>query len=297
MKFFIILFLFFSSFSIAKEEKKVNLDEEFHLAIAIYKYKDSHREKIKSVVSRISSILEKELNSKFRVSYIDNVEDEINHYIDYDKSNIIIVYTSTYLENKKLLKKYSKSPFYISGEEGSIQYYLIANKSSNIKKLKDIEGKNFITFRGYNNYNNWLDFITLKELNTSYHKMISSSKAVYSLKRLLLDVYFKKYDFTVVPKNVYNDMLLLNPSLENELLIIKKSKPIFQDVLGLIHKKMPRKMLDKLFKVIESNSFKDEEENILSVINRWKIENFEYEKLEELESFWIEYKKLSYKSR
>ncbi len=42
--------------------------------------------------------------------------------------------------------------------------------------------------------------------------------------RLILNIYFNKADFSVVSKTVYRDMILLNPSIEKRIKVIKKIK-------------------------------------------------------------------------
>ena len=140
-------------------------------------------------------------------------------------------------------------------------------------------------------------FLFYKKLNTSYKKIISSTKYVNTTKRLLLDVYFKKYDFTVVPRKVYNDMVLLNPALEKELIIIEKSKPIFIYGLGLIQKKAPQVIVDKMNKIIEDESFRNRIKDMLSLVDRSRFKRIEFDDLKELESFWNEYKILKNKNK
>ena len=52
------------------------------------------------------------------------------------------------------------------------KYYLIANKKSNIKSIKDLKDKSFITLSIDDNYSNWLDTLVRKELDVSYKKII-----------------------------------------------------------------------------------------------------------------------------
>ncbi len=272
-----------------------SLDESYSFAVNINNYNKVYQNKIKSVITRISKEFENLHDEKYsvNVNFIDNSKsDFLNAYVNYLKFNGFVSYTSYYLRNKKSLKKSSKYFFTFDHNQEFQQYILLVNKKANIKNLKDLKDKRFVSFIANDNYNDWLDYLTLKELNKTYKDLIEKENKVQKDSTLVLDLYFDKADFTVIRKSIFEDIVSLNPSILKKVSIIKESEPIFLYGIGMFHKKTPKKIIEGFDLIVKDGTFNNSYQQVLKVLGNTKIKKISIDDLEELEKFYNKYIKL-----
>lgn len=288
MKFFkyILIFLFVTL------TLHANLKEEYTFGITIYKFDKVYQNKAKRLILKTLDKMAEKLDSKISVIFIDSEDKLLEDFKKFEKMNTMIVYSSFYLKNKEEIKKISKNPFLFNNSKKMTQYYLIANKKSNIKSSKDLKNKSFASLTIDDNYSTWIDFLVRKNLNTSFRNIIKNEKRVNKNEKLLLNVYFNKVDFTAVSKIFYDDMVLLNPSITKNLVIIEKSEPIFFFSLGLFHKNTPSKLTEAFHRLIDDGSFNKEFRNLYKVLNLYGIQKTSFESLKSLDDFYNNYLKL-----
>ncbi len=123
-------------------------------------------------------------------------------------------------------------------------------------------------------------------------KVIKKRNFKQKNKRLLLDVYFNKSDFTVISKAIYDDMLLLNPAMKKNLLIIEKSDPIFFSALGLFHKDTPQKIVDNFYTLVNNNIFNKNFSEFFKILNLYNLQKTSFNELKTLDKYFDNYNKL-----
>ena len=269
-----------------------NVENDIHMGISISKKTEAQQRKINSVLKKMSIEVNKFFNEQIYIETIDSPENVVKKFEEFKKVNVIIIYPNTYLEHMDELKKTSQNLFVISGSEKFTQFYLIANKKSKIKKLEDLKNKKFITSKGSDSYINWLDYITRKNLKKKYDNIISEKILSDKEPRLIYDTFFGKADFTVVSKKIYDDMIIFNPSIEKNLIIIKKSEPIFMHAIGLVNKNTPKKIVKTLNKILFDKKFKYAFKHTLKLLNNSTIKKIDIKDLNSLEKFHNSYIKL-----
>lgn len=294
-KVFSVIVLFISFFTFL--EASVDLDKNYSFGVILTKYDKIQQNKIKSVVTRISKQFENLNGKKYNVdvSFVDNIDDLVNGYVDYKKFNSIITYASFYIKDKERLKNASQYFFTFDYNKEFQQYILIANKQSNINSLSDITGKRFAAFVANDNYSDWLDYVTLKELKKSYKNLVKEIKNVQKDSTLVLDLYFNKADFAVIRKSVYNDIVALNPAIKKKVTILKESKPIFLFGVGLMHKNTPNAIIKGFDDIVQDGTFDRDYQALLKLLGNAKIKRIYPEELKDLEKFYDEYMELKRK--
>ncbi|RXK13489.1 hypothetical protein CP965_06715 [Halarcobacter mediterraneus] len=271
------------------------LDESYSFAVNINNYNKVYQNKIKSVITRISKEFENLHDKKHivNVSFIDNSKsDFLNSYVNYLKFNGLVSYTSYYLRNKEALKKASKYFFTFDHNQEFQQYILLVNKKANIKSLKDLKGKRFVSFIANNNYNDWLDYLTLKGLKQTYKNLIKKENKVQKDSTLVLDLYFDKADFTVIRKSIFEDIVSLNPAILKKVSIIKESEPIFLYGIGMFHKNTPKKIIEGFDLIVRDGTFNNSYQQVLKVLGNTKIKKTSFNDIKKLEDFYDEYMEL-----
>lgn len=272
---------------------QANINKEYYFGVTVYKFDKSNQNRIKRVIIKLTNEWEKIFDEKINIIFIEDEKDLLNEYKKFEKINTLITFTTFYLENKEELQKYSKEPFLFNNDSNvKTQYYLIANKKSGIKSIEDIKNKTFSTLSIDRGYSIWLDYLVRKKLNQSLNSIIKKKNEFYTNARLLLNVYFNKSDFTVVSKIVYDDMLLLNPSIKKNLVILEKSKPMFFFAIGLFHKNTPQKLVDSFMKVVNNGLFNKKFEDLFVPLNLYGAQKTSFDEIKVVHDYYDEYKKL-----
>ena len=278
---FIFLFLNISSNA---EEKLV-----FGVTIGQNYAGDEHR--IRKLASNMINKMNIEYEKEFDAIFYDNQELLLKDFKDKKNINAVVLYPAFYFDNKNLIKKISKNPFiYKTSTTSSSQLFLIANTNSKINSISDIKNKTFMNTDFNDTYSTWLDYLTLKNLNNSYKKVIGNQLKSNKSSTALLDVYFNKADFCVIEKETYVNMLILNPSLEKKLKIIDKSPEIFFSAITTIHKEATPELITLINEILDKKTFKDDFKEFLKLINLDSALRVEFEDLKNFEDFYSEYR-------
>ena len=278
---FIFLFLNISS----------NAEEKLVFGVTIgQKYAgDEHR--IRKLAANLINKMNIEYKKDFNVIFYDDQETLLKDYKDKRTINAIVIYPDFYYDNKELIKKISKNPFiYKSSTSSNSQLYLIANKNSKINSINDIKNKTFMNTDFNDTYATWLDYLTLKNLNNTYKKVIATQLMSSKSSTALLDVYFNKADFCVIEKETYVNMLILNPSLEKKLKVVEKSPEIFFSAITTIHKEATPELITLINEILDKKTFKDDFKEFLKLINLDSALRVEFEDLKNFEDFYSEYR-------
>jgi ABC-type phosphate/phosphonate transport system substrate-binding protein len=285
-KYFLLLIFLVSSLHCEDENK-------FTFGVTTFKTINSGQNRIEKLTNNLLEKIEKDYDKDVDIIFYENEEILFQDFKERKNIEAIVVSQEFYFENKDLIKKISKNPFiYKNSEVTNSQLLLIANKNSKINSLKDLKNKVFMNSQYTQSYSIWLDYLYMKKLQMSYKNGIKEELYSSKSSRGLLDVYFNKADFCIIEKDIYEDMLLLNPSLSKNLTIIEKSPEIFFLSITLVHKDTPNKLVNLINEILDSENFKDDFREFLKLINLDSASRIEFEDLKEMEKFYEEYQEL-----
>lgn len=270
--------------------------ENFSLAISISEYSIADQNRIKNLASSLLNKINDEISINITMSFYENEEKLLDDFKNKRNINTMILSPLFYFKNKKLVKEISKNPFIFKSQEiRKSQLLLIANKNSKINSINDLNNKSFANSLYLKNNSLWLDYLTLKKLNKSYKKIIKNESVSTKTSTALLDVYFNKADFCTIDENVYEDMLVLNPSLNKNLTIIEHSDEIFFFAFGSVHKDMSSESVKELNDFITNEKFKSNFREFFKLVNLYSASLIEFKDLKEIEEFYEEYENLKKK--
>ena len=270
--------------------------ENFSLAVSISEYSIADQNRIKNLASSLLNKINDEIPINISMSFYEDEEKLLDDFKNKKNINTMILSPLFYFKNKKLVKEISKNPFIFKNQEiKNSQLLLIANKNSKINSINDLNNKSFSNSLYLKNNSLWLDYLTLKKLNKSYKKIIKNESISTKTSTALLDVYFNKADFCTIDKNAYEDMLVLNPSLNKNLTIIEHSYEIFFFAFGSVHKDMSSESVKELNDFITNEKFKSNFREFFKLINLYSASLIEFKDLKESEEFYKEYENLKKK--
>lgn len=270
--------------------------ENFSLAISISEYSIADQNRIKNLASSLLNKINDEISINITMSFYENEEKLLDDFKNKRNINTMILSPLFYFKNKKLVKEISKNPFIFKSQEiRKSQLLLIANKNSKINSINDLNDKAFANSLYLKNNSLWLDYLTLKKLNKSYKKIIKNESVSTKTSTALLDVYFNKADFCTIDENVYEDMLVLNPSLNKNFRIIERSDEIFFFAFGSVHKDMSSESVKELNDFITNEKFKSNFREFFKLVNLYSASLIEFKDLKEIEEFYEEYENLKKK--
>lgn len=292
-KYFLLLLLLFTNLY----SNEVN---NFTFGVTTFENSNNNKEKIEKLIDNLLKKARKDYGKNYKkdltVAFYKDEKTLFKDFVERKNINALVVSPEFYFENKELIKKISKNPFiYKNSEVNNSQLLLIANKDSKINSLKDLKNKTFMNTQYVESYSIWLDYLHLKFLNTPYKKIIKDELVSSKSSTAVLDVYFNKADFCIVDKDIYENMLILNPSLKNKLTVIEKSPEIFFLAFTTIHKDSPEEFVSLINDILDSKHFKNDFKELLKLINLNSASKIEFEDLKEMENFYEEYKELKKK--
>lgn len=292
MKVFKSLFLliFLISNLYAKNESKLSF------GIAISQYNVSNQNRIKRLSENLVQKANQDYKKDFKVVFYENQKLLLEDLKAKKNINTVVLYPEFYAQNKELIKEITIHPiiFKNNNENKNTQFLLVANKNSNIYSIKELKNKIFINAEYVKNYSIWLDFLSLKILNKPYKNIIKQELFSAKPSTSVLDVYFNKGDFCIIDKKIYEDMLILNPSLENNLTIIEKLPEMFFSAISSIHKDSAD-LVELIHELLKDESFKNDFRELLKLISIDSLSFVEFKDLKQIEDFYDEYAKLKKK--
>lgn len=237
----------------------------------------------------------KEDNGKVDVFYY---ADSHSLYNDYKKNklNMIVLELDFFFKNKDEIKKKSNNYWtLVNNETVHSQYYLIANKSLNVKELKSIKNTT-VSIKKYNLSSEiWFDKISLLENKKSYKNLVKKVNYKEKESSSLLDVFFKKSQFAVISKSTWDIMIELNPSIKKRVEVIRKSKKIHYPFIGLFSNNASEKGLKAFFRLSENIKGLKRGEQIINLLKFDSVHRIDENSLNALNNFYSEYFELQKK--
>ncbi|TLP38391.1 PhnD/SsuA/transferrin family substrate-binding protein [Arcobacter arenosus] len=291
MKTFRLFFLLFLALFLNADEF---IDKNYSLACTIHSFDKVQQNKIKSSVYKVETLLAEVLRNELEVNieFFDSEDEMLKSYIEYKRFNNAVFYLNYYLKNRKIIDKYTKEYFAFSSKDKFHSYVLLANNESKIKSIKDIKNKVYVNFLGDDNLHTWLDYKSLEKFKKPYKSLVKEQVNVKKASRAILNLYFNKADFTVVKKNVFDNMVKLNPALKKRLNIIDESKKIFLYGVGAFHKDTPNEVTEKFFKYTENLKIMKKLEYIYRLLDQSSLERITKEEMKDMVNFFEEYEYL-----
>lgn len=191
----------------------------------------------------------KKNDTTLNVTFFTNPDQLFDEYKT-SKIDMAVFSLPYFFRNKEKIDKISDDYWTLSFTENKFaQFYLIANKSFNIKSIKDLKNK-YISLKEFDEVSEtWID----KESLINNHASIKNTakSILYEAKEstALLNVYFKKAQVAVVSKKTWDIMIELNPAVKKSLVVIDKSEKIHLPFIGMFRKGTDKKVVDVFFKL------------------------------------------------
>jgi ABC-type phosphate/phosphonate transport system substrate-binding protein len=181
----------------------------------------------KEILSDIYS--EYSLNNIF-IEGIDQVDEKFIN----EKPSFIILTALEYLTNREKLK--NLIPTLLSSDDDGlvgIEYVLLVHKNSKINSLKDLKNK-IVSF--VDDYSNaiphlWLDVQLKNEGLPTSDKFLKQVIIASTANQAILKTFFQQIDACIVPNKLLSTIFILNPQLESDLIVIRKSEPFIAGVV------------------------------------------------------------------
>lgn len=219
-------------------------------------------------------------------------------YEDFKKNKLdmMVVDLPFFFENRAEIE--SKTSYmwstYTNNKKFS-QYYLLSNKTNNLKGFSELKNKKLSIKEGDLTAQIWLKKSSYQKNKKDSHKLLKSIKYESKERTVILNLYFGKTDYAIVTKDAWDIILDFNPSLKNKIEIIDKSEDIFFIFIGLFSKNANKKSIEFFSKIasdIEDIEGGKRISKMLSFNMFFKVEN---EDLEKLDIYYKEYFKLKHK--
>lgn len=206
---------------------------------------------------------------------------------DFQNKKITTIVTTGpfYYENKEFLDKFSQYKWIISRDENKeLEYYLIVNNEENydFDKNKKMQVLYKYDFEKY-----WAQSLIfdkkLKADNYSFIRKDSEKAVVY-------ESFFTKDILSVVPKDLYEMMVSLNPQIKEKTKILAKSDSIFFRAMGFTRTDLSKEILDTYIDI--TNKINDDKVDfgVLSFVQIQKVFVLDKNEMEKLDQFMEKYK-------
>lgn len=175
------------------------------------------------------------------------------------------------------------------------QYYLLSNKSSNLKGFSNLNNKKVSIKEGDLTAEIWLKNNSYIKNKKDSHKLLSSIEYENKERTVILNLFFGKTDYAIVSKDSWETILDFNPALKNKIVVLKKSENIFFPFIGIFAKDINKRKLEFFSKLTNSVSDIKGGKRISEMLQFDKIEKINKEDLQELSIYYKEYFKLKNK--
>jgi len=195
--------------------------------------------------------VEKKINGLNKINVkLTPYKDESNILSDLKSKKIkfAVINPEVFFRNEEKIETYiydQKWTLFIS-ENLYEEYYLIKNKNSkaDFSNLSNYQ----VNYReGVPVAKNWLATEIYKTYKKPYSNVVKNENFIKNRNQLALKPYFNKDEVSVIDKSDFDLMCELNPQLKNGLTIIKKSKPMFFNLIGLTHKSVTPEEYNMLY--------------------------------------------------
>ena len=280
---YILFFILTLTFSNAKTIDKSNL-----ITLG-YLYNHIFTTKKESIIAE--RLWKEEMKSRgFNIELL-RIEDEekaIKLYED-KKISALVSDGTLYYKYKDKIDKLSALKWIVSKNDRKFnQYYLIKNKNL------DFNFKNMNNMKIY--YKDhmaklWFEYLLHKN-NINSKNIIDDIEKIKKEKNLIFNTFFNKNSIAIIAKDLYDDMLELNPQIKEKIVILEKSKTIFFRALGFTRNGLNKEKQDILLEMTDILNGDDTNFNVLNFIQIQKIFHLKNEELNQTDEFFDEYFKL-----
>lgn len=290
----IIIFIFFTSSLFADANSSSN--KNFVLGIDSSMVLSSELKDSKIALQLWIEELTKDKGFQVKVKYYQNTKKIIEAYLNEKSDVMALIDVLSYIKNKTILNQKSMLLWTFSYTENLYyQYYLIVNKESNIKTIKDIKDKRFIIKKNDTISKIWLDKLSYEQNHKSYKSLIKKQTEENKYSRAILQVYFNKADFTIVTKNEWDMMKEINPMIKSKIKIIEKSENIFIPVVGIGRKNTNKNFNKKFISTAQKAQSSARSQQIRALINFRKVFIIKEDFITDFEQFYWDYENLKKK--
>lgn len=169
------------------------------------------------------------------------------------------------------------------------QYYLISRTSDNLKTIKDLKNRTISLKEADNASFTWIDKNSLQTNKKDIESILKKIKYEKKESTILLNVFFKKTDFSVVSKKTWDTMVELNPSILKKLTVVKKSEKIYFPFIGLFNKKAAQSSVAAFFNLSRDLTNIEGSEQIINMLKFNSIFRVNEQSLRPLEIYYNEY--------
>lgn len=220
----------------------------FRAVISSSMFQNTKSEDIEAATKILASemIKEDKVNAKYEIT-VCKTKEELQDNL---KSTFDLLYISP-TDFLDLKKKSDLEPLVIAevdNDYGDV-YYLITNKSENIKSIRDLKNGTINILSRSNNQppTLWLDKILRDNKLPIKEKFFDQITYDYKTNNVLLPVFFKKSSAAIVTKSAFDLICELNPKVKQETEIILKSKPIVRSLFCADGKRKDQERKDFLY--------------------------------------------------
>jgi phosphonate transport system substrate-binding protein len=157
--------------------------------------------------------------------------DELRKILSEEEFEVLVMHPSEYIKvnDMGLLE-----PIAVSWRNGSPydSYRLLIHKESNLKEIKNLQGKSVLicSLEG-NKAELWLDYLLRQKKLPSKEKCFSELQFIDKPLSTILPVFFRQEDACIVDESLYNTVVELNPQIGRDLVALEISQPL---AIGLV---------------------------------------------------------------
>jgi len=281
----IISFLFFINIVYADHIHQINI------ALFGLDKKVANEKTVKKLFEKLIKKIDKLEHMKINTFFYKNESELLKDFKAKKNSfDLLYVVPSIYIKHYKVFNKYSQSSVTIKQSDNKyVQYLLITNKKSNIKSLNDIKNKKINLHSSDKLSRMWFDKICYEQFGRSFKPHFLKESRNFKQYKKVLDVYFNKIDMAIITKEIWDTTVSLNPTITNELVVLRKSPAIFPAVIGLVHQSADPEIFDHYDSYIMNEENEDYIEEVLGLVKFRKLELLKEQDFLEAYKFYEDY--------
>lgn len=228
-------------------------------------------------------------NSELNVLFYEDVNLLYND-LKKEKLDMIVVDLPFFFKNKENISKYSKNFWSLAfNKQKHLQYYLISQKTDTIKNFSGIKNKTISIKASDGTALTWFDKNSLIKNRKPFKELIKDIKYEKKESTVLLNVFFRRVDYAIVTKKLWNLMIELNPSISKKLKIVKKSKEMFLPFIGLFRKNSDKKTTKMFFDLSKDLKTLKGSEKVIDLLDFDYIFKLNEKNIRVLENYYLEY--------
>lgn len=240
---------------------------------------------LKSWIQDIAS----DVDGKVDVEFYDKPETILN-LLKKDKLDMVVFDLPFFFKNKEFILNNCDNFWSSSlGEEKFSQYYLVAKKSLKAKSFKDIKNKTISIKRNDDRLFIWLEKNSLLQYKKTSKKILKEISFNKKESTSLLNVFFNKSDFAIVNKKTWEIVTELNPAINKNLEIVKKSKKIHLPFIGFFKKGVNKESIVSFFDMTRDLKNLKNGEHIIELLKFKSIFRLNNTSLKDLTKYYDEY--------